>query len=329
MKKTINFIKENLFYIVFIILIFVISSVKLPYYIMAPGGVINMNNRIELENKYETKGTLDLLYVSEYDATIASTLLSFILKDWDLNKIEEMQVNNESLKEIEIRNKVMLENSRQNAIIVAYKKANKEVNLNNKHNIVIATTKDNNLKIGDEIIKANGIEINDIKQLKTIINTTTNNTINLTIKRNNEQIEINSPIEEKDNIKQIGIVLVTNYDFELNPKINIKFKNSEGGASGGLMIALNVYNSITKEDITHSHKIAGTGTINIDGSVGEIDGVKYKIIGAHKNKMELVFVPKENYEEAIKVAKEKKYNMKIIGVATFEEALKYLEDNYK
>ena len=329
MKKTINFIKENLFYIVFIILIFVISSVKLPYYIMAPGGVINMNNRIELENKYETKGTLDLLYVSEYDATIASTLLSFILKDWDLNKIEEMQVNNESLKEIEIRNKVMLENSRQNAIIVAYKKANKEVNLNNKHNIVIATTKDNNLKIGDEIIKANGIEINDIKQLKTIINTTTNNTINLTIKRNNEQIEINSPIEEKDNVKQIGIVLVTNYDFELNPKINIKFKNSEGGASGGLMIALNVYNSITKEDITHSHKIAGTGTINIDGSVGEIDGVKYKIIGAHKNKMELVFVPKENYEEAIKVAKEKKYNMKIIGVATFEEALKYLEDNYK
>lgn len=288
-----------------------------------------MNNRIELENKYETKGTLDLLYVSEYDATIASTLLSFILKDWDLNKIEEMQVNNESLKEIEIRNKVMLENSRQNAIIVAYKKANKEVNLNNKHNIVIATTKDNNLKIGDEIIKANGIEINDIKQLKTIINTTTNNTINLTIKRNNEQIEINSPIEEKDNVKQIGIVLVTNYDFELNPKINIKFKNSEGGASGGLMIALNVYNSITKEDITHSHKIAGTGTINIDGSVGEIDGVKYKIIGAHKNKMELVFVPKENYEEAIKVAKEKKYNMKIIGVATFEEALKYLEDNYK
>ena len=75
------------------------------------------------------------------------------------------------------------------------------------------------------------------------------------------------------------------------PDIDIEFKASEGGSSGGLMIALNVYNAIGDVDITYGHKIAGTGTIDLLGNVGEIDGVKYKIIGAYKNNMELVFVP--------------------------------------
>ena len=328
MKKIINWIKEDFFYIVFIIIIFVVSNIKLPYYIMAPGGVINMNDRIELENKYETKGTLNLLYVTEYDATIASSLLSFLFKDWDLNKIEDIQVNKESMKEIEIRNKVMLDNSRQNAIVVAYNKANKNVVIKDKKNIVIATTKDNNLKIGDEIIEANGITIKDMKELKTVINSSDNN-INLVIKRDNKLQNITAPITENKGVKQIGIVLVTNYDYELNPSIKINFKNSEGGSSGGLMIALNIYNSLVQEDITKSHKIAGTGTIDINGNVGAIDGVKYKIIGAYKNKMELVFVPKDNYKEAIEVVKNRKYNMKVVSVSTFDDALNYLKNNYK
>lgn len=295
---------------------------------MAPGGIIDMHDRIILDNKYETKGTLDLLYVSEYDATIGTAFLSFLLRDWDLNKIEEIQVNNETMKEIDIRNKVMLDNSRQNAIMVAYNKAGKEVKINGSKSIVIATTKDNSLKIGDIILKANGIKIENVKELKKIINSC-DDKISLLIKRDDNEIEIVAPVIEKDGVKQVGIVVVTNYDYELDPNIEIKFKNSEGGASGGLMISLNIYNSLIKDDITKGHRIAGTGTIDGDGTVGDIDGVKYKIMGAYKNKMELVFVPKGNYEEAIKVVKDKKYKMKVVGVDTFDEALDYLEKNLK
>ena len=94
-----------------------------------------------------------------------------------------------------------------------------------------------------------------------------------------------------------------------------------------LMIALNIYNSLTSEDITKGRRIAGTGTIDALGNVGAIDGVKYKIIGAHKNKMEIVFVPKDNYEEAIKVKEEYNYDMEIISVDTFDDALNYLNNN--
>ena len=66
MKKVKLWFKENLFFIVFIVLTFVICNIPLPYYIMAPGGIIDVNNRIEVDNKNEMSGTLNLLYVSEY-----------------------------------------------------------------------------------------------------------------------------------------------------------------------------------------------------------------------------------------------------------------------
>ena len=91
-------------------------------------------------------------------------------------------------------------------------------------------------------------------------------------------------------------------------------------------MSLTIYNKLTEEDITKGKKIVGTGTIDISGNVGEIGGVKYKLIGAVKNKAEVFICPVENYQEAFNVAKEKNYNIKIISVATFDEVLEKLEE---
>ena len=65
--------------------------------------------------------------------------------------------------------------------------------------------------------------------------------------------------------------------------------------------------------------------VDIDGNVGEIGGVKYKLIGAVKNKSDIFLCPKENYEEAIKVAKDNNYSIKIISVGTLKEAIEELK----
>lgn len=329
MEKLRKWLKDNLFFIVFVVLTFVICNIPLPYYIMAPGGIINVNDRIKLDDKNEMSGTLNLLYVSEYKATVASSLMSFILKDWDLNKIEDIQVSDETSKEIDLRNKLMLDNSRQNAILVAYQKANKEIKINKVENIVVATTVSNGIEIGDKIISVGGIDIQNITQLQEIVkNSEVGSKLKVKLISDNREEEIDVEVVEIDSLKQIGVVMVTNYDYELDPDIDIEFKASEGGSSGGLMIALNVYNAIGDVDITYGHKIAGTGTIDLLGNVGEIDGVKYKIIGAYKNNMELVFVPEGNYEEAIKTVEDRNYDMKVVAVSTFDDALDYLEKNY-
>ena len=320
-----KFFKENIKYILALIIFTVIMNFPLPYYIMAPGGIIDISDRIEVENKQEMEGTLNLLYVSEYEANVATMLMSFLFKNWDAERVEESQVSNESMEEIFLRNKVMLDNSIQNAIFVAYNKANKDINIKGRENYVIATTLDNGIKVGDKIISANGIEIENVDMLKEIINKSSDY-ITLKVLRDDEELTLNVKVEEEDGNKIIGILVITNYVYELDPELELSFKDSEGGSSGGLMISLNIYNALTNGDITKGKKIAGTGTIDINGNVGAIDGVKYKIMGAYANHMEIVFVPLENYDEAIKVKEENNYDMEIISVKTFDDALNYLNN---
>ena len=89
-------------------------------------------------------------------------------------------------------------------------------------------------------------------------------------------------------------------------------------------MALSIYSAISGEDILKGRNIAGTGTIDINGNVGEIDGIKYKIMGAVKNDMDVVLVPSANYEEAKKVVEEKNYDIELVSISTFTDAIEYL-----
>ena len=133
------------------------------------------------------------------------------------------------------------------------------------------------------------------------------------------------PTNINDN-KLIGIAFTVIYEYDNNPNITFKTKSNELGSSGGLMMSLYVYNSLIEEDITKGYDIAGTGTIELDGTVGEIDGVKYKILGAYKKGIRVFIVPEQNYEEAKKVVEENKLNLKVINVSTFDEAINKLKE---
>ena len=111
-----------------------------------------------------------------------------------------------------------------------------------------------------------------------------------------------------------------------NKNVDFNYKGNESGASGGLMSTLEIYNRLVPEDITKGKTIAGTGTIKLDGSVGEIGGVKYKIMGAVKNKADLFIVPSGNYEEALNIKKEMGYDIKILEAKNFLQVLDDLKD---
>lgn len=294
---------------------------------MAPGGTINITDRVEMEGYQNKDGSLNMLYVSEYEGTPA-TLLVAKLKSWDIEKNEERQISDESISDIEKRNKIMRDNSLDIATMVAYTEAGKEITIKDKKNVVIGVTKDNGLEVGDVILKTEGQECDDIKEIKKIISSKeVGDTITFKVLRNNKEEEIKSKILLEDNTKVIGVVIITEYDYDIDPEINVKFKKTESGASGGLMLTLTIYNAISDEDIIKGRNIAGTGTISPDGTVGEIDGIKYKIMGAAQDKMDIVFVPSANYDEAIKTKGKYNYDINIIKVDTFDEAVEYLKNN--
>ena len=328
MEKLKNFLKEYKAYLIVLVVSVIVFNIKLPYYVLAPGGIIPIDKRIESEIKNDSKGSINLLYVAQYEGNVSSLFLSLFMKNWDIEPLEEVQISNESPQELHKRGKIMLDNAIQNAVFVAYNKAGKEVKVTGKKNVVIGVTEENDLRINDEILMINDVEVEDINTLKSVIaNTEVGNSIKLKIKRDNKELEKEIPVTLKNNQKVIGVLMITNYEYKLDPDINIKFKESEGGSSGGVMTAVSIYNAITEDDITKGLDIAGTGSIDIEGNVSEIDGVKYKIMGAVKNDMDIVFVPEGNYDEAIATKKSNGYDIEIVSVSTFDDVINYL-DNY-
>lgn len=300
---------------------FLIVKVELPYYIEAPGGTINLTQRISDDYKKD-KGSLNMLYVTEYKGNIVTVLLSKIIKSWDLYEIKNQQVSDEDSHDIYVRNKVMLDNSIQNATFVAYHNAGKEITINSTSNIVIATTKDNGLEIGDDITKIDDLKVENNQTIKQYLESkSAGDKVTLTVERDSKEKKITLTLNED---KLIGIMLITNYNYDTPSDLSIKFKSGEGGSSGGLILSLGIYSEITGIDLLKGRKIAGTGTIDIDGNVGEIDGIKYKIAGAVKNKMDIILVSPYNYEEAKKVIDENNYDIKLVKVSTFKEAVEYL-----
>ena len=93
-------------------------------------------------------------------------------------------------------------------------------------------------------------------------------------------------------------------DVQLPFPVQIVPEKIVGGPSAGLMFTLAVYNAVTPTDITGGRKIAGTGTISLDGTVGPIGGVQQKVAAAEAAGAEYFLSPVENYDDARAVAQQ-------------------------
>ena len=320
-----KYIKNNYKFILFLIFIIILFSIKFPYYIDAPGGISNMQDKIEIDGN-KSKGSFNIAYVREYNATIPTLLISLFNKEWDVRKKEEVLLENENYKDYIKRDKLFMDESISNAIYVAYTKANKKIEILNKDIAVLYVDKEanTNLKVGDIILEINGTKINNKEEIS-LENYEVGEKINIKVKNNNNEYNRYAKVIEMENEKKIGILIVSLNEYKTIPSIKVNVDENESGSSGGLITALTIYNNLVKKDITKGLKIVGTGTIDIDGNVGSIGGVNYKLKSAEANKADIFFVPNgENYEETLKLKKEKNYKIEIVGIDTFDDALNYL-----
>lgn len=91
-----------------------------------------------------------------------------------------------------------------------------------------------------------------------------------------------------------------------------------GGPSAGLMFTLGIIDKLEPADLTGGKIIAGTGTIDDNGSVGPIGGIPQKLVGAKKAGAQLFLVPIDNCAEALKNAVP---GLPMAEVATVDDAL--------
>ena len=222
------------------------------------------------------------------------------------------------------------------AIAVALNALGYDVQTEGDGVLVVGILDDSPVK--DKLLKEDLIiSISGNKNLKFSINSTTQfisllrtfdigEVVSITVIRNGEEIQIETQLIEHIEYKNepmVGFLASTpneRFTFPINVDIDT---GNVGGPSAGLMMALNVYNKLIESDITNNTVIAGTGTIEIDGSVGPIGGVKQKVIAAKRAGATLILVPTANYEDA-KPFKDDETS--IIAVETFENALEVISE---
>lgn len=329
-EKVKEYIKENKYFFLSLIIILVLSYIELPYYINAPGGLVNLDNKVIIEGEYESSGSLNMAYVTEYKSSILMLMYAYLNPNCDIYKQEEYIIENDTKEDMIYREKLEMQEAVDNAIILGYQKAGKEVSITktNLYVTYILKEADTDLVVGDQIIKIDNKEVFDKQQLNDLIQKEPLDTkFELTVINNGKMYNRYAVRKVIEDYTIIGVTITSDLEYSVDPLIEFKFKNNESGPSGGLMTTLEIYNELTNNDITKGYTIAGTGTISLDGSVGSIGGVKYKLKGAVKKKADIFLVPAgDNYNEAIKEKQEHKYNIEIISVQTFDEALNYLNE---
>lgn len=330
-KKVIKEIKENYKFYLLLIFIVLINTVSLDYQIYSPGGLEELNDRIIVDDSYKYDGSFNLTYVTARRGTPVNLLLACVFKSWDIISLDESRVEDESSKEISNRGKIYLKETSYDAIIAAFKAANMEYNVK-KLDVTVSYIFNNaktNLKIGDIIKTINGVEIYDFESLKTEISKyKENDKLNIKVLRDNKLKDCYSILKKEEDKIIIGISLVELKDIETTPKVEYLFEDNESGSSRGLLCALDIYNKISEFDLTRGLKISGTGSIDENGNVGEISGVKYKLAGAVKNDADIFIVPTANYKEAIKLKNENNYNIEIIEADTLENVIEKLKQKH-
>ena len=328
-KYIINDIKRNYKFYIGLFLIMALFLVRFDYVIYTPGSLENLNDRIIVTPSNESKGSMNLTYVTSIPANIPNMLLSLIIPNWDIESLNNMRVEDESEKEIENRDKIYLKDTSYDAVIAAFKEANMKYEITDVDVTItyiynIART---NLKVGDVIKTINGVKITSFNSLINEVNKyEVGEKLIINVLRNNKIIECEATIVLEENKKMIGISLAELKNIKTNPEIKFVFKNNESGSSRGLMCALEIYNRITKYDITKGDIISGTGVIDENGNVGSIGGVKYKLKGAVNKHAKVFIVPSDNYEEAISLKNKYKYDIEIIKADTLKNVIKALKE---
>ncbi len=180
------------------------------------------------------------------------------------------------------------------------------------------------LQIGDSVSVVNGVEISSSSELLVAL----------------EGFQVGDVVEievlRDGSVELVEVELTAREGQEDDPMIGISVGELKGppfplsiqagnigGPSAGMMHTLAIIDTLTPGEMTQGLVVAGTGTIQFDGSVGSIGGIRQKVVGAEAAGAEIILVPKGNYEEALTADYQ---SIEIVPIANLDEAISFLQN---
>jgi len=310
------------------------SFVQLPYVIERPGPAYNVfavNGNtpvIEISGKktYATDSTLNIMTVNVMGQpgsgpSAFQLLAAYFDKASSITPMDQVYAPDTSSAEVNQANQIMMNSSQQDAIAAALHQL--KIPFTSKISVALVSKKtpaDGVFKVGDEILAVDGHDINSFAQLTSLIqNWDARTPLAIKFSRDGKVLDTAISPVMKSGHYRIGVYVDVKNNFPFKVKLNLA---GVGGPSGGMIFALGIYDKLTTGSLAGSDNISGTGTIDAEGNVGPIGGIRQKMYTALRAGSTWFLAPGSNCDEVVDHIPD---GLHVTKVSTLTDAIKALE----
>ena len=319
------------------ILVFITLFIPTPYAIQSPGPTFDTLEQVEIDGvthdmvevdgapTYPTDGQLDMTTISVSGPPTSSSLIPEVLYHAlqpypAIQPAELLYPPEVTGDEVRHRNAEAMADSQSWAVAAALEHLGVDYQ---QRLFALDFTPESPaaevLQANDEILSVDGTGITGHAQLVNTIQEAEGKPVKIQVHRDGKDKTFTIPVSQsEEGTYQIGVYLDSEFVFPIDVEIYLQ---DVGGPSAGLIFALAIIDRMTEDSVTDGRHIAGTGTIDPDGTVGPIGGIQQKVIAAASDGAKIFLAPELNCQEIQHVPD----GMTVYSVDTLDTALEILD----
>ncbi|HEX4541499.1 MAG TPA: PDZ domain-containing protein [Acidimicrobiales bacterium] len=305
------------------------TTIKLDYYALAPGSALAVGNLIKVppDKSHSVPGQVFLTTVSLSQVRAIDYLPDKLSSDVSVVPAAEV-LGSTPPSQLQVQNTLEMNDSKEAAQVAALRRLNYPVPETDAGAVVVEVQSGapaaGKLQIGQTITAIDGRPTPSADQAVAITHAQhPGDVVHLTVEPGggapprDVSITLGGRQQQGQQVAYMGVALSTHAQFNFPFPITI---NSEGigGPSAGLAYTLGIIQALTPDDLTGGQKVSATGTIDTNGSVGDVGGVAQKTAAVRNAGATLFLVPPPEYKVAMQHAGS---HLKVVPVASLDQAL--------
>ncbi len=310
------------------------AVVPVPYVALRPGSARPVSEQVLVEGapSYPPRHSVAYTTVNVGQTTLLEAVLGWL--DDDVDVLPESVVRgNRSEAENRRYNAQLMDNSKAVAITVALEHLGYHVPIRTTgtvvRQIVPGSPAAARLELDDVIVAVDGARVDEPGEIASLLQPGgPGATHTLTVERpaggsSTTEVPITTEAAPNDPARAaLGIApedRIAGFDLPIDVTID---SGNVGGPSAGLAFTLAVIDVLTPGELTGTHRVAVTGTIALDGSVGPVGGGVQKAIAVRNAGYDVFLVPSDELAEVRATVGD---DLRVIAVDTLAEALAALD----
>lgn len=302
-------------------------QLTLPYYALAPGSARQVNDliRVPEDRSFPPRGRVLLSTVSLSQVNALEAFFGWLDPDTDVLP-EDQVLGTTSRGQFTEQNLQLMDDSKQVAVVVALRRLGYTVPEQGKGALLVRIEEDSpahgRLAQGEVITGVDGRPASLSQEVVQGIRShkpgeaVRLDVLGLDGATRVEEIRLGRRPDSTQGF--LGVLLRTKeqkFDFPFDVGID---SGTIGGPSAGLAFTLGVIDTLSTGELTGSKRVAVTGTIEIDGTVGDVGGVAQKTAAVRAAGAQVFLVPKGEFVEAKKHAGR---SLEVVKVETLDQAI--------